>query len=489
MIDHHTEILVRGMLLSCLLLLPACGDSTVGSQTNNSNPEAAPPRYGVLSFRVSHNLEDASCLSSGTCFVETNEDTGVRPWLSDVRQDSDLAVLHWNRPIPYPAFAADPPDGTPRPAFYDDRLSPALLDWINAFADHFDQMPRGYLAVSGLNSRRNRPAPSYTGEQEGAPLTSTRCPVLSPGSTFPAEGLDGATQTIDYEQAYTNFLLYLHAKLKPEKIALFVEANLFKKHCPTRWDGFVELYHSIYDTVRAEVGEGPRLFTSFTYLDLLNYDFERCTGGPQVESCDGPVGDPSYGDLDSQQCYQPDLSPVKALGQGGRMDLLALSAYPDGLLMSVPDGPAAVEIHPSTSSGRSDCEHRWVMPPVVDPWAPLDRLDWDKPLAISETSARSCPVWNWAENPDGAKLLRIPASPTTQQYWLDRALEVTRNQPMDFMVQSLYQDYPPVGRSFLQNVDNPTAFNAINLWPCSGLYTRDGAPKSALLSRWRDAVQ
>jgi hypothetical protein len=46
-----------------------------------------------------------------------------------------------------------------------------------------------------------------------------------------------------------------------------------------------------------------------------------------------------------------------------------------------------------------------------------------------------------------------------------------------------------VGRPFLQNIDNPAAYNAINLWPCSGLYTADGALKSEPLSRWREAVE
>ncbi|PSQ96909.1 MAG: hypothetical protein BRD55_04510 [Bacteroidetes bacterium SW_9_63_38] len=129
------------------------------------------------------------------------------------------------------------------------------------------------------------------------------------------------------------------------------------------------------------------------------------------------------------------------------------------------------------------------MPPVVDPWDQLDRLDWDKPIAISETSARSCPVWKGFDNPEEDGLLRIPGSSTTQRYWLDRALEATTNQPMAFMVQSLYEDYPPAGRTFLQEVNNPLAYNAINLWPCSGLYTQDGRAKPEVCSRWREAVQ
>ncbi len=483
-------------LLVAFFALAACGGggSTGESQSSGRGSDAADreplqTRYGVLSFRVSHNVQDASCLEEGDCFYETNQEAGIQDWLWRVRQDSDLAVLHWNRPIPYATFAVDPPEGMDRVAFYDERLAPLLVNWVDAFADHFEQMPRGYLAVSGLNSRRTRPAPSFTGEQEGTPITSSSCPALSPGATFEVTGPGGETQTIDYEHAYTNFLLYLYEKLEPEEVGLFVEANLFKENCPKRWEGFVDLYHSIYESFRDEAGSSPRLFTSLTYLDLLNYDLERCTGGAQVESCDGAVGSPSYGDLDAQQCYEVDTSPIEALNEGGRLDVLALSAYPDGLRMSVPGGGQAVEFHPPSSSGREDCQQRLIMPPVVNPWDQLDRLNWDKPIAISETSARSCPVWNWFDNPDREGLLRIPGSPKTQRYWLNRALEVTKNQPMAFMVQSLYEDYPPVGRPFLQNVDNPPAYNAINLWPCSGLYTQDGSAKTGVLSRWRDAVQ
>jgi hypothetical protein len=320
-------------------------------------------------------------------------------------------------------------------------------------------------------------------------VTDATCPDVSPGTEFEVTGPDGTQKRIEFENAYTNFLLYLYEKLGPDEFALVVEANLFKKHCPNRWPGFVNLYHSIYDTVRAEVGPAPRLFATVTYLDLLNYDLDRCTGGPQVESCDGPVSEPSYGSLAPKECYQIDMSPVTALNEGGRMDLLALSAYPDGLLMSVPGGPDAVEFHPPDSEGPEDCQNRLLMPPVVNPWEQLDRLDWDKPVAISETSSRSCPVWNWSDGGNGETLLRIPGSSTTQRFWLDRALEATKSQPMEFMVQSLYEDYPPVGRGFFQNVGNPLAYNAINLWPCSGLYTEDGAPKSQLLSRWQEAVE
>lgn len=484
---HLSAHLRWGILLCLCVLLPACDSS--GGQPDDSENNPQQPRYGVLSFRVSHNVDDADCLDEGNCFFETNQEDDVEQWLQRVRDDSDLAVLHWNRPIPYHTFSVDPPEGTSRLDFYEDRLPPVLLNWLDAFATHFEKMPRGYLAVSALNSRRNRPGPSFTGETDGAPVTTATCPDVSPGSEFEVTGPDGTQKTIDFEHAYTNFLLYLYEKLGPEEFGLIVEANLFKKHCPDRWSGFVDLYHSIYDTVRAEVGPDPRLFATITYLDLLNYDLQRCTGGPEVESCEGPVGDPSYGSLEPQECYQIDLSSVNALNQGGRMDLLALSAYPDGLLMSVPDGPDAVEFHPPNSSGPEDCQNRLLMPPVVNPWDQLDRLDWDKSFAISETSARSCPVWNWSVNDDGETLLRIPGTPTSQRFWLDRALEVTKNQPMEFMVQSLYENYPPVGRSFFQGVDNPLAYNAINLWPCSGLYTEGGAPKTEVLSRWREAVQ
>ncbi len=481
-------VLLRWCIFLCLCASLSGCDLTEG-QADDSQGEPRQPRHGVLSFRVSHNVDDAGCLDDGNCFFETNQEQDIEQWLRRVRGDSDLAVLHWNRPIPYHTFSVDLPEGTSRIDFYEERLSSSLVDWLEAFATHFEQMPRGYLAVSALNSRRTRPGPSFTGETDGAPVTDATCPDVSPGSEFEVTGPDGTQKRVEFEHAYTNFLLYLYEKLSPEAFGLVVEANLFGKHCPNRWPGFVDLYHSIYDTVRAEVGPAPRLFATVTYLDLLNYDLERCTGGPQVESCDGPVGDPSYGSLDPEQCYQIDLSPVKALDEGGRMDLLALSAYPDGLLMSVPGGPDAVEFHPPSSNGSEDCQNLLVMPPVVDPWEQLDRLDWDKPFAISETSSRSCPVWNWSVDGNGETLLRIPGTPTTQRFWLDRALQATKNQSMEFMVQSLYEDYPPVGREFFQHVDTPLAYNAINLWPCSGLYSENGAPKTEVLPRWREAVR
>lgn len=175
MINLRAAGLSRCMIFFCVLALLACTDSPVGSP-DDPDPGPSQLRHGVLSFRVSHNVDEANCIEEWTCFLETNQESDIQQWLARVREDSDLAVLHWNRPIPYTAFATDPPEGPGRVAFYDDRLAPVLVNWIDAFAEHFDQMPRGYLAVSGLNSRRNRPAPSFTGEQEGAPITNTSVP-------------------------------------------------------------------------------------------------------------------------------------------------------------------------------------------------------------------------------------------------------------------------------------------------------------------------
>lgn len=450
-----------------------------------------PPYHGFLQLRVDHDLGDADCLADDACRISSNEEEAIEPWLERIRGDSTLAVLHWNRAIPYTAFDDEPPEGTPRIPFYEQRLDAELVAWLDAFRAHFERLPHGFLQVSALDGPRLRPAKWHVREGTNRHLADQPCPPLTASSTFEVTGPRGTSHTIDFREAYTNFLVYLYEKLRPDDMGLVVEANLFEKHCPSRWDGFVELYHALYDAVRAEVGAEPRLFATLTYSDLLAYDLEACAGQlAWAESCDA-IGDPApYGSLDATDCYPLDASPLEALAAGGRMDVLGLSMYPDGLLMRVPDGPRTVEMHPPDTEGPADCEGRFVMPPVVDPWAQLDRLDWDRPIAITETSSRSCGVWSWFDNGGGdTGFFRIPNAPTTQRFWLDRALSAARERDMAFVVQSLYEDFPPIGREFLQAVDDPGGYNAINLWACSGFYTADGEPKSGVLERWSDALE
>lgn len=84
-----------------------------------------------------------------------------------------MAVLHWDRAIPWLAFDENPPQGVSRTDFYDGRIDNAMRSWIDAFADHFRRMASGYLAVSILDGQRTGLQPyRLDGNQTVADLTS-----------------------------------------------------------------------------------------------------------------------------------------------------------------------------------------------------------------------------------------------------------------------------------------------------------------------------
>jgi hypothetical protein len=461
-------------------------DSNAVDSTESENE----PYFGFLQLRVENNATDDSCRQTNSCQIRANKDESVRQWLSRVREDSNLGVLHWNRPIPYEAFATSPEDEENITAFYDSKIPPALLDWIEAFQSHFRKQQETFLQVSALDGPRLRPAKQYVSRSQGAQIASEECPKLNPNSSFEIETKDGEPETINFQDTYANFLKYLYQKLKPDNFALVVEANLYKKHCPNRWQGFVELYHETYEDLRDVTGSATRLFATFTYSDILGYDLQRCTGGLKSIGCGRAPGESPYPTRTPGECYHIDPTPIEDFNRGDHLDMLGLSLYPDGLLMRVPDGPKAFEVHSLDSEGPGDCQSKLVMPEVINPWKQLDRLDWDKPIAITETSSRSCTVWQWFENESGETgLFRLPASLTTQKFWLRKAVYAAKAHDMKFMVQSLYEDFPPIGRSFLQSFENPTSFNAINLWACSGFYTRDNRQKQQLFEIWPGSSQ
>jgi len=83
MIQFASSILARWSTLLCLgVFLFGC-DST-GRQPDESPSAPQQPRYGVLSFRVSHSLDDASCFEDGSCFIEINQEKDVEQWMSRV---------------------------------------------------------------------------------------------------------------------------------------------------------------------------------------------------------------------------------------------------------------------------------------------------------------------------------------------------------------------------------------------------------------------
>ena len=80
---------------------------------------------GILQFRASHNLQDNSCLAAGNCFINFEEEDDPASWLADIVAESNLAVLHCDRSIPWLSFDENPPPGVSRTEFFDARIDAA----------------------------------------------------------------------------------------------------------------------------------------------------------------------------------------------------------------------------------------------------------------------------------------------------------------------------------------------------------------------------
>jgi hypothetical protein len=170
------------------------------------------------------------------------------------------------------------------------------------------------------------------------------------------------------------------------------------------------------------------------------------------------------------------------------MELLALSFYPDALLMDVEGAPPGyLRAWPETWDGDEAvaCEAQAALPALLDPYEPLDRLGWSGPIAIVETSARSCPTM--AQVSDGTRswIVQLPASPQSELFWVDRTLRLAAERDLRFAVWSFARDYPPLGPwVFQQGVVGADIWSLLNTWPCSGLQDAAGQPKSDIHARW-----
>lgn len=148
-----------------------------------------------------------------------------------------------------------------------------------------------------------------------------------------------------------------------------------------------------------------------------------------------------------------------------------------------PDAAAA-----DAGDGAADCQMQAPLPPVVDPVAALDRLGWTKPVAMAETSARSCRTLAWLDGPP-PYVVQPPASLATQAFWLDHLLAEARARRFEFFVGSFTRDYQPFGLWLVhQGVFTPLQYSVFNTWPCSGIYDRDGQTKPGVTDIWRDAL-
>ena len=475
-------------LVCLLLLIIVSGCPGCGGDSDNDTPK---PLMGLLQFRIRHNLQDDSCLARNDCFFSIEEEDETAWWLAQIAADSNLAVLHWDRAVPWLAFDEDPPAGTSRAEFFDARIDDRLRSWIDAFVIHFASLPYSYLTVTPLHGLRNKLERCRINEDLEVEITDD-CPDAGPGTVIqfqydPGTGME--TASFDLERSYRNFVLYLYEKLRPDYFAIMIETNLFKTFCPTKWNGLVDLYRSIYDTVRAEVDPQTKVFTTGVFQDLLDYEVEQCFGALAFEACVGDPSPPDYPDPDPITCYPLDLSAITDLDQGDRLEILALSFYPDSLLMAVAEIDNLLYTYPEDWDGTGNCQMRTQLPPFLDPMAALDRFNWSKPVAIAELGARSCRTLQFFDDGVNRFIIQPAGDPTSQAFWLDHFLAGAKERQFEFYVQVFRDDYYPLGLwTVRQSVLPEDLFNVNNTFTCMGLYNDNGQVKDGIIDIWQDAL-
>lgn len=447
-------------------------DAAAGMDAGNSTTGAS---LGILQFHVQHNLADDSCLGRSDCHLGFEEPAAsLGPWLDAIGDASTQAVLHYDRAIPWDVFSTANPAGSDPVAYYDAQLDPELAAYFQTFLPHFGRFEQRYLAVSMLSGNRDRVAPLRRPDGTEV-LSPVACPTFSATVSL---SFGPNLPTIAVEETYIRFLKYLAAKFHPTRMALLVEANLFRKFCPAAWPGLASTYARLHDALRAELGPTVQLFATLTWPELLGYDGNRCNTfrfGP----CDGsPL--PAAVPPDPGLCFPMDLAPMQDLDAGDRLDVLALSFYPDGLSMNPPGLPEAeLRFYPKTSDGQGTCSNAARLPPLIDPFEPLAHLPWTKPIAIAEWSARSCPTYLWIPQSPDPLVAAIDASQASQTWWMNRVFAVARAQHLAFVNQSFWADYLPIG-TWMPRVGaiDATTYDIMNAWPCSGLVDVQGRSKS-----------
>lgn len=436
----------------------------------------AGPSLGFLQFRVQHDLVNDACLARGDCRLVFEEETArLDPWLAAQAAASTQAVLHYDRAIPWDVFAVPPPPGQDLVQTYDALIDPDLRAYLAAFERRFAGAEQRYLAVSLLGGTRDRPAALRlpSGEER---LAAEACPSFTSTLTL---SFGGAPMPV--EESYQRFVRYLAAKLRPTRLALLVEANLYRRFCPARWSGLVELYRRLYDRMRAELGPEVQLFATLTWADLLGYDADRCAQ-LRFAPCDGaPPPRPPL--LEAAACFPLDLAPITDLDAGGRLDVIALSFYPDGLVMSPPGLPEEITARPASAT-TTTCAVHAAVPELLDPFAALDQLP-PKPLAIAEWSARSCAIPQWWPASPEPLVVSLGASAASQSWWLDRVFRLAEERRLEFINYSFYSDYAPIGLWMPKlGAMDPGIYNLLNGWACSGIFRDDLTAKPEIRPHW-----
>jgi hypothetical protein len=469
-------------VLYFLILVSSCGGGSGGS----SNVDIQKPLQGLLQFRFQQNLQDDGCLAENDCFLITEEEGDPAAWLAEIAEVSNMAVLHWDRSIPWLVFDAEVPIGNSRVEFYDARIDANLLKWINAFTVHFASLPASYLAVTPIHGERNRLERLRVNENLEVEITDI-CPDAAPGTEiqFQYNDVTGTVNgSFNLERSYTNFVLYLYEKLQPDYFAINVEINIFKELCPAKWNGMVDLYRSVYDTVRTEAHPKTKVFATVAFQNLLDYELENCQSPLEFEECTEEPTPPSYQIPDPVSCFPLDLSAISDLDQGNRLEILALSFYPDSMLMGV-GTDNVINVYPEDWDGSSTCLMRAPTLPFVDPVAALDRFGWEKPVAIAELGARSCRTLQFFNDGETRFLTQPPGDPVSQTFWLNHFLESARERQFEFYVQVYLKDYDPIGPwTVNQGILSENLYNIFNIFPCMGLYEENGQTKENVTDTW-----
>jgi hypothetical protein len=468
--------LVLLALTACTAAPPEPAPDAGSAQGDAGTAPEAGPSLGFLQFRVLHDLVTEACLARGDCRLVFEEETArLDPWLAAQAAVSTQAVLHYDRAIPWDVFAVPPPPGQDLVEAYDAQIDADLRAYLAAFERRFAGAEQRYLAVSLLGGTRDRPA-ALRLPGGGERLVDEACPSFT--STL---SLSFGGAPVPVEESYQRFVRYLAAKLRPTRLALLVEANLFRRFCPARWPSLVELYRRLYDRMRAELGPEVQLFATLTWAELLGYDADRCARlrfGP----CDG-APPPLPPQLEAAACFPLDFAPIADLDSGGRLDVIALSFYPDGLVMSPPGLAEEIAVRPA-SAATTTCAVHAALPQLLDPFAPLAKLP-PKPLAIAEWSARSCAIPQWWPASPEPQVVSLGASAASQSWWLDRVFRLAEERRIEFINYSFYADYAPIGLWMpRRGAMDPGIYNLLNGWACSGIFQDDLAVKREVRGHW-----
>ena len=188
-------------------------------------------------------------------------------------------------------------------------------------------------------------------------------------------------------------------------------------------------------------------------------------------------------------CFPLDLSAITDLDQGDRLEILALSFYPDNLLNATSENDNWLYAYAEDWDEISGCATRVPLPPFLDPVAALDRFNWTKPVAIAELGARSCRTFQFVDDGMNRFIIQPPGDITSQAFWLDHFLDSARQRKFEFYVQVFRDDYYPIGLwAERQGVLPENLYNVNNIFPCMGLYDDTGQPKPDITDIWLDAL-